>query len=344
MAEFAFGPTGHNAHLGHCRNPWDPERITGGSSSGSGAAVAARLAFGALGSDTGGSIRTPAHFCGLAGLKPTWGRVSRAGAMPLSPSMDTVGPLARTAEDAALLVRAIAGPDPADPTAVDRPPPEVAAAAGGSLAGLSIGLPMTGFEETEPEVMAAVEAMARTLEGMGARLVRVPLPDMEAIAMLANTVIGAEAAAFHANWLAERPDEYTPQVRTRLSIGLAIPAAEYINALRARPSALEGFLATALDGVDALACPVAAMPAPRIDETDVGGGAKMAALLGLVTRYTRPFNYLGLPALALPAGFSAAGLPIGVQLVGRPFSEGLLLGLGIAYERAARWHERVPPA
>jgi aspartyl-tRNA(Asn)/glutamyl-tRNA(Gln) amidotransferase subunit A len=271
-------------------------------------------------------------------MKPTWGRVSRAGAMPLSPSMDTVGPLARTLGDVGLLLRAICGADPADPTAVDLPPPEPLA----EVAGLRVGLPENGFDETDPEVAAAVEAMALVLERLGATVSRVRLPDMEAVGMLANTVIGAEAASHHANWLRERPGDYTPQVRTRLSVGLAIPATDYIDATRARGAVLEEFLSTVLDRVDALVCPTVAVPAPRIDETDVGGSPAMARVLGLMTRYTRPFNYLGLPALSVPVGFTAAGLPMGAQVVGRPFAEGLLLGLGLAYEREAPWHERLP--
>ncbi|WP_207479185.1 amidase [Arenibaculum pallidiluteum] len=339
MAEFAFGPTGHNAYLGAARNPWDRDRVTGGSSSGSAAAVAGRLAFAALGSDTGGSIRTPAHFCGLAGMKPTWGRVSRAGAMPLSPSMDTIGPLARTVEDVGIVLRAICGPDAADPTAADRPPPEDA----GDVAGLRLGMPENGFEATNPEIADAVAAVADALARLAASVRTVRMPDLESIGMLANTVIGAEAAAHHAAWLRERPDEYTAQVRTRLSVGLAIPATAYIDALRARRPALDAFLAGPLSQVDALICPAVAVPAPGISETDVAGSPRMAEVLGLMTRYTRPFSYLGLPALSVPAGFTTEGLPLGVQLVGRPFAEGTLLRLGRAYERQARWHERIPP-
>jgi aspartyl-tRNA(Asn)/glutamyl-tRNA(Gln) amidotransferase subunit A len=339
MAEFAFGPTGHNAHLGPCRNPWDRERITGGSSSGSAAAVAARLAFGALGSDTGGSIRTPSHFCGLVGMKPTWGRVSRAGAMPLSPSLDTIGPLARTVEDAELLLKAICGPDPEDPTAADLPAPDI----GGPIAGLRVGLPASGFEDAEPEIVRAMEAMARALERLGATVSTVEMPDFAGIGMLANTVLFAEAASQHGNWLRERPEDYTPQVRARLSTGLAIPAPAYIDALRARGTALASMLDGVFGRVDALLCPAVAVPAPRIDRTDVAGSSRMAGVLGLMTQYTRPFNYLGLPALSVPAGFTGAGLPVGMQLAGRPFSEGLLLRLGRAYEREARWHEHIPP-
>jgi aspartyl-tRNA(Asn)/glutamyl-tRNA(Gln) amidotransferase subunit A len=342
MAEFAYGPTGHNAHYGPVHNPFALDRITGGSSSGSGAAVAARLTFAALGSDTGGSIRMPAHFCGVTGLKTTVGRISRAGAMPLSQSLDTVGPLARCAEDCAVLLGLMAGADPGDPTAISGPLPDYAAATAGSIKGLTIGVPTAFYvDDLDAEVAGILDATIAVLKREGANVVQVELPDQRQLTGASQLVLAVEAAAFHKRWMIERPQDYGPQVLMRLQNGLAIPGVSYLEALRWRGPALAAYLA-AVANVDALIAPVSPIAAPTIAESDVGNGPDAEAVIQRLTRFTRPINYLGLPALSIPAGFTRGGLPVGMQLVGRSFDEAMLLRIGAAFQRATDFHDRVP--
>jgi aspartyl-tRNA(Asn)/glutamyl-tRNA(Gln) amidotransferase subunit A len=344
MAEFAFGPTGHNWHYGHCRNPWDPQRITGGSSSGSGSSTAARANFAALGSDTGGSIRLPAHFCGTSGIKPTYGRVSRAGAMPLSFSLDTVGPLARTVEDAALIAQVIAGPDPRDPVADPRPVPDWMAQLARPIAGMRIGRPRQYFyDDCDGEIAAALDASLEVFRQLGATVVDVDLPDMAAWNAAGVMIIGAEATAAHGNWLRTRPQDYSEQLRGRLEQGLAVPATAYIDALRLRGPALAEFCAGVFSKVDVLHAPVVPFQTPTIEETDLGGSERAVKLLANVTRLTRPGNYLGLPIVSAIAGFTRAGMPVGMQLIAKPFDETAALRVGHAFQRATEWHLRAPP-
>ncbi|MGC2317110.1 MAG: amidase [Bradyrhizobium sp.] len=342
MAEFAYGPTGHNVHYGAVRNPWAFDHITGGSSSGSGAAVAARLTFAALGSDTGGSIRMPAHFCGVTGLKTTVGRISRAGAMPLSQSLDTVGPLARSAEDCALLLGLMAGEDSDDPTAIAGPVPDYVAATQGSIKGLGIGVPTAFYvDELDPEVALALDETIAVLKREGAHIVRVELPEQRRLTAACQLVLAVEAAAFHKRWMIEHPQDYGPQVLMRLQNGLAIPGVSYLEAMRWRGPALAEHL-SAVAGVDAVIAPVAPVAAPTIAESDVGNSPDAEAVIQRLTRFTRPINYLGLPSLAIPAGFTRGGLPLGMQLIGRSFDEAMLLRIGAAFQRATDFHERVP--
>src|ERR1700676_5344045 len=342
MAEFAYGPTGHNAHYGPVHNPFALDRITGGSSSGSGAAVAARLTFAALGSDTGGSIRMPAHFCGVTGLKTTVGRVSRAGAMPLSQSLDTVGPLAQTVEDCALLTGLMAGADPEDLTASTRPVPDYMAATKGSLKGLKIGVPTAFYvDDLDAEVARVLDETIAVLKREGANIVQVELPDQPQLTGASQLVLAVEAAAFHKRWMIERPQDYGPQVLMRLQNGLAIPGVSYLEAMRWRGSALAAHLA-AVEGVDAVIAPVAPVAAPTIAESDVGNSPDAEAVIQRLTRFTRPINCLGLPALSIPTGFTRGGLPVGMQLIGRSFDEAMLLRIGAAFQRATDFHDRVP--
>lgn len=331
MAEFAMGPTGHNAHLGRCRNPWDPERITGGSSSGSGAAVAGRLAFGSLGSDTGGSVRLPAALCGVVGLKPTQGATPMDGVMPLSESLDCVGPLARSAEDAATLFSAITGrTDAAD-------------AIGQGVGGLRLGIPRQFYYDgLDPAVAAALERARAVLERAGARVVEVDIPDHEPYGDLANLVFTPEAAAVHAPWLRERPQDYGPQVRARLLQGLMVPAASYLQAKQLRALHLRAMIDGPFAQCDALFVPALRSRVPTAAQTDVGAGPAMAAVVAGVAALTRPVSYLGLPALVTPAGFDPDGMPIAMQLIARPQAEATLLRIADAYERAAGWLSRVP--
>jgi aspartyl-tRNA(Asn)/glutamyl-tRNA(Gln) amidotransferase subunit A len=344
MAEFAYGPTGHNYHYGAVHNPWKSGHVTGGSSSGSGSAVGARLTFAALGSDTGGSVRMPAHFCGVTGLKTTYGRVSRAGAMPLSQSLDTVGPLARTVEDCALLLGLMAGADPEDPTASTLPVPDYLAAASASIKGLRIGVPTSYYvDELDADVAKVLDDTIAVLKREGADIVKVELPDQRQLSAASQLVLAVEAAAFHKRWLIERPQDYGPQVLMRLQNGLAIPGVLYLEALRWRGPALAAHIA-ATSEVDAVIAPAAPLAAPTIAESDVGNAPDAEAVIQRLTRFTRPVNYLGLPSLSIPSGFNAKGLPIGMQLVGRSFDEATLITIGAAFQRATDFHDKVPPA
>lgn len=342
MAEFAYGPTGHNSHYGAVHNPWGLDHITGGSSSGSGAAVAARLTFAALGSDTGGSIRMPAHFCGVTGLKTTVGRISRAGAMPLSQSLDTVGPLARSALDCALLLGLMAGADPHDPTAITGSLPDYAAAMQAPIKGLTIGVPTAFYvDDLDAEVARILDETIAALKAEGAKVVQVELPEQRQLTAACQLVLAVEAAAFHKRWMIERPGDYGPQVLMRLQNGLAIPGVPYLEAMRWRGPALAAYLA-AVAGVDAVIAPVAPVAAPTIAESDVGNSPDAESVIQRLTRFTRPINYLGLPSLAIPAGFTRDGLPVGMQLIGRSFDEAMLLRIGAAFQRATDFHDRVP--
>lgn len=346
MAEFAAGPTGHNVHHGHCRNPWDQTRVTGGSSSGSGASVAARMIYGALGSDTGGSIRLPAAACGVVGMKATYGRVSRAGAVARSWSLDHVGPLTRTVRDNARMLAVIAGHDPEDSTTSEKPVPDYEALLEGGVADLRIGLalPKEGLAPLDPQIGAAVQAAADTLGRLGARVTPVTLPDFTALYRAAEVMVKCEAAAMHRPWMEKTPELYANQVRTRMEAGFFIPATQYIDALRLRAHFVKEFLSTAMDGVDAVLLPAIPFPLPTIEETDTetkGGPAVLKMVAGF-TGLTRPFNTLGVPALSVPCGFDTNGAPIGLQLVGRPFDEARLYRIGHAYQGATEHHLRVP--
>jgi aspartyl-tRNA(Asn)/glutamyl-tRNA(Gln) amidotransferase subunit A len=342
MVEFAYGPTGHNPHYGAVRNPWNTDHITGGSSSGSGSAVAARLTYAALGSDTGGSIRMPAHFCGVTGLKTTVGRVSRAGAMPLSWSLDTVGPLARTVEDCALLTQLMAGADPEDPTASDLPVPDYMAAAKQPIRGLKIGVPSAFYvDDLDVEVARVLDETLAVLKKEGAEIVKVELPDQHQLTAACQFVLATEAASLHKRWMIERPQDYGAQVLMRLQNGLAIPAVSYLEAMRWRGPALSAYLA-AVEGTDAVIAPVAPMPAVTIAESDVGNSLEAEAVIQRITRFTRPINYLGLPSLSTPAGFTKSGLPVGMQIIGRSFDEAMLIRIGAAFQRVTDYHQKVP--
>jgi aspartyl-tRNA(Asn)/glutamyl-tRNA(Gln) amidotransferase subunit A len=342
MVEFAYGPTGHNPHYGAVKNPWNTDHITGGSSSGSGSAVAARLTFAALGSDTGGSIRMPAHFCGVTGLKTTVGRVSRAGAMPLSWSLDTVGPLAQTVEDCALLTGLMAGADPEDPTASNSPVPDYMAATKQPIKGLKIGVPSAFYvDDLDAEVARVLDETLATLKKEGAEIVKVELPDQRQLTAACQLVLATEAAALHKRWMIERPQDYGAQVFMRLQNGLAIPAVSYLEAMRWRGPALAAYLA-AVEGTDAVIAPVAPMPAVTIAESDVGNSPDAEAVIQRITRFTRPINYLGLPSLSIPTGFTRTGLPVGMQIIGRSFDEAMLVRIGAAFQRATDFHQKVP--
>ncbi|MCW5605487.1 MAG: amidase [Burkholderiales bacterium] len=343
MAEFAANPTGHNDHWGHCRNPWNPLHMTGGSSSGSGSAVGARACFGSLGSDTGGSVRLPAAACGVIGLKPTYGLISRYGIMPRSWSQDTVGPLTRTAQDCARITRIIAGADPLDPTCATRPVPNYEKELSGSVRGLRIGVPSNHYYEgATDDVRRCMEASLEVFRSLGARAVEITVPDPARLFLLSNTISISEASTIHHRWMRERPQDYSLYVRTRIEPGYQIPVTAYLEALNLRAHFLEEFMRSVYSKVDVLHAPVMIIPPPTIAETEPRASGDVSGIVGRITRNTRPTNYLGLPALSVPAGFSRDGLPIAFQLMGAPFSEALLFRAAHLYQQETEWHVRAP--
>ncbi len=344
MVEFAYGPEGLNAHHGAPRNPWDAAiaRMPGGSSSGSGVAVAAGLAVAALGSDTGGSIRIPASLCGITGLKPTYGRVSRGGVLPLAWSMDHVGPMTRSAADAALMLGAMAGYDPGDASTSVLPVPDYVAALTSDVKGLRVGLLRAFFlDAATPDVRGAVERAAVTLAGAGAIVDEVTLPSVVHVAAAAYAVVASEALAYHTPWLKTRPADYDPEVRQRLQLGAFVTGADYVRAQQVR-ALVRDDIDAALAHRDVLLAPATPLTAPRVDERQTTLGDGPADVRGALIRLTRPFNVSGHPTCALPCGFSGDGLPIGMQLVGRPFDEATVLRAADAYQRLTDWHTRRP--
>jgi aspartyl-tRNA(Asn)/glutamyl-tRNA(Gln) amidotransferase subunit A len=343
MTELALGPFGDNAHHGDVQNPWRASHAAGGSSSGSAAAVAAGFVVGTLGSDTGGSIRLPAACCGVVGLKPTYGRVSRAGVMPLSWSLDHLGPLTRTVADTALLLGVIAGHDPCDATSSRRGVPYYERMLGTPVEGLRVGLPENYFfDGLDTEVDDAVRDAARVVESLGAEIVTVRVPDPRPVVDVSNVIARAESSAVHARIVRERPHELQPAVRARLEVGFHIPAHDYLQALRLRARCARAFVADVFAETDALLAPVIPEPAPALAVVKAGTVEEVVSRMGRFSRLTRPFNGLGLPALSVPCGFSREGLPLALQIVGRPFDEATVLRLGHAYERATDWAARRP--
>jgi aspartyl-tRNA(Asn)/glutamyl-tRNA(Gln) amidotransferase subunit A len=347
MAEFALSPTGFNGHFGHGLNPWSPAHACGGSSSGSGIAVAARLVFGSLGTDTGGSIRHPSAMCGVTGLKPTWRRVSSAGVLPLSASLDCPGPMAQSARDCARLLMLAARPNAADGLCTARPTEDYEARLGGDLRGVRIGVPQAYYrDDLDVQVAAALQASLGVLRGRGATLVAVAVPDMALVNALAQLMMSVEAAALHARWIAQRPQDYAEQVLRRIDPGFAYPAVRYAEALALRTRITQDWVDHCLADCDLVHLPTLPVTTPTIaattaTTTDSDATAVMQAI-ARVTHATRGINYLGLPAISVPAGFSQAGLPLAFQLVARPYAEGALLQAADAYQRDTDWHRRLP--
>jgi aspartyl-tRNA(Asn)/glutamyl-tRNA(Gln) amidotransferase subunit A len=343
MHEFAYGPTGVNPHYGTATNPWDRARMPGGSSSGSGVAVAASLAAAALGTDTGGSVRIPASLCGIVGLKPTYGRVSRAGVIPLAWSLDHVGPMTRTVEDAAILLHTLAGRDPADPSTADVPVRDYRRALETRIRGLRLGLPRDlFFEHLDPEVRAAVLGAARSLEGLGLAVEEVPLPRISHAVPASFAIITAEATAYHEGYLRTHAAEYGADVRARLMSGQFVLATQYLKAQRAR-QVIRSDVDAVLRHLDALLLPTTPIPAQPLEAREVTVDGVTEDVRWWLVRCTRPINVTGHPALSLPCGFTAGGLPIGLQLVGRYFDEATLLCIGHAFEGLSPIKGRRPP-
>jgi aspartyl-tRNA(Asn)/glutamyl-tRNA(Gln) amidotransferase subunit A len=331
MHEMAYGITSANPHFGPVRNPWKPEHSPGGSSGGSAATVAAHIVYMAMGTDTGGSIRIPASFCGTVGLKPTYGRVSRHGVLPLGYSLDHMGPLTRTVRDAALVLNAIAGRDSKDPTSSRKPIADYVPKEGCSIRGLRVGIPENFyFERLDPDVETAVRgAIART-ESLGASVRPVRLPNVGALNAVARMVLLAEASAV-ASPAVERRELFGSDVLALLDQGRLVPAVDYINAQRLRRRMRREFDALWSE-VDCLFTPTTPNTAPKIGDTTIRLGGVDEDVRLATTRLVRGINALGYPALSIPCGLSGAGLPIGLQIIGPPFEEGRILRAGAALE------------
>ena len=336
LHQFAFGATGRSSDYGPACNPWDTMRVTGGSSSGSGAAVAAGECFAALGTDTGGSIRIPASLCGVVGLKPTFGRVSRAGVLPLSWSLDHVGPLTRTVEDAAIVLPALAGRDDADDWSSSEPVPDYREHIGDGVKGLRIGVPDSFFSDSLlPEIDAAVKEALRVLEGLGAIVEPVTLPYIDDLPNAVTAIMLPEALSYHHKWMAERPEDYADDVRYRLELGATFLAVDYVEAQRFREMAVRDWREQVFSRFDIIATASTQTTATPIEASD------LSVVFSLI-RLTNPLNLLGGPSISVPCGFSPNGLPIGLQLAGRWWDEATVLRAAHAYEQATDWHTKRP--
>lgn len=337
MHEIALGVTNVNPHFGACRNPWAPERVTGGSSGGSAAALAAGLCLGSLGSDTGGSIRIPASLCGVVGFKPTRGRVSLRGVIPLSWNMDHAGPLARSVLDAALLLRKVAGYDSEDPFSDPTAQGEIPMPSG-QVTGWRIAVASDDyFTVSDPEVWAALQAAAQVFRALGAQVEAVEFPEARRAAEANGLMVTSDAAAFHRERLQAHPDGFGADVLQRLQFGAALTSGEYVLA-RHTQAVLHHSFTRFFDRYDVLLTPTTPVAAPPIEGPDAVEQARW------LTRFTAPFNLTGLPALSLPCGFTTNGLPIGLQIIARPWDEAKVLQAAYAYEQATPWHTQEPSA
>lgn len=343
LHEFAIGATTENPFYGTCHNPWNFDYIPGGSSGGSAAAVAAGLGLASLGSCTGGSIRIPASFCGIVGLKPTYGVVPRTGIVPNSSSLDHGGPLTRTAADAADVLEAIAGPDGKDPSAVTQTLPSARTALRRSVKGLRIGVPTNYyFDIIDPEVDALVREAIAELRRLGARIVPVQVPAVEHCLDACVVVAWSECANFHRRWLMERPHDYGADTLEYLSGALAYRGTDYVQAQRVRARIRQSFREV-FRTVDVLASPTGVITASRIGQTEFKLGRRSVPVLSVMARITCIANLTGEPAVSVPCGFTRAGLPVGLQIHGPKMSDMLVLGVANAYEQASGWADRTPP-
>jgi aspartyl-tRNA(Asn)/glutamyl-tRNA(Gln) amidotransferase subunit A len=342
LHEFAYGVLTDSSHFGPTRNPWDLDCVPGGSSGGSAAAVAADLCIAATGSDTGGSIRIPAALCGVVGLKPTYGRVSCRGLIPLAWSLDHAGPITKSVFDAAVMLGALAGYDPDDPASVAVPVPDFTAGLRDGVAGLRIAVdPGYAFAGISAEVAVAFRKALATLADLGATVIEVSVPHVEEGLDAALTILKAEATAYHQAWLTGRPDDYRPDVRARLERGFEVRGIEVGRAWHTRRQLIRDF-ERLFEQADLFATPMCGIPAPRLGEREVNLNGQATPVMAPLTRFTRVFNLTGLPAISVPCGFSAGGLPIGLQLAGRAFNEATVLRAACAYEAASPWRGQRP--
>jgi aspartyl-tRNA(Asn)/glutamyl-tRNA(Gln) amidotransferase subunit A len=346
--EFAFGAPDPAKPFPAPRTPWDPNGWAGGSSSGSGAAVGAGLALGALGSDTGGSIRVPAALCGVSGLMPTYGRVPKSGVVPLAYSLDHVGPLAVSARDCALLLGTLAGPDPTDPSSADRPVPDWAGSLRDSLEGMTIGVERAHFfpPNADPELRPVFDAAVATLAERGATVVEGELPRYEEMLVANMVTIVSEALAYHGNDLRERWGDFFAATRASFAQGAFVTGADYVQAQRARRRA-QRELADLYTRVDAIVSPTCATGAIPYDAFNPDQASELDELFqdlnSLFSLFLTPYwDCVGNPALAIPMGFTAAGMPLSLQIGGRPFDEQTILDVGHAFQSTTDWHTRVP--
>ncbi len=324
------------------KNPWNLSHVPGGSSGGSAAAIAASSAVTTTGSDTGGSIRIPAAFCGVVGLKPTYGRVSRAGVFPESWSLDHVGPITRRVEDAALMLTIMAGRDELDPTSSNFPVPDYLSALQKDVSHLRIGVPRNYFfERCHDEVRRAVDSAISLLEQLGCTYVDFDFPQLPAIMGAYTTIDSCEASAYHEREIAERPADFQPDVRLLLEQGLFIPATYYIQALRIRAKIFPEILRL-FERFDVIVTPSEPMAAPEIGQRTVTFDEGEESVDSAMVRYLAPFNLTGLPAISVPCGFSASGLPIGMQIIGKAYDESTVLRVAQAYEQLSKWYLRTP--
>lgn len=342
MLEFAYASV--HPDYGPTPNPWDLTRSTSGSSSGSGAAVAAGMGYGSVGTDTGGSIRLPAAYCGIVGLKPTYGRVSRHGVVPVSWSCDHVGPMTRTVADCAAMLGVLAGEDPRDATSGRAAVPDYQHLLGADIGGRRIAICDAYLRKSvDPSVQALVETAIGQLEALGAVVEEIALPSpSEAVPALLG-ILTPEAATFHLKWLRERPEDYTPAVRERLELGVITPAISYLQAQRARQRIVTE-MRSALRGFDVVAMPTAPTAATPLDSDIVTSAEADPELLAALINFTGPFDLTGFPAISIPCGFTENGLPVGLQLVAHPYQETTLFNVAQAYESSTDWHRRNPPA
>ena len=342
LHEFAYGVTSENPHFGTTPNPWDTSRVAGGSSGGSAAAVIAGLCAGALGSDTGGSVRIPAAMCGVVGLKPTYGRVSVRGVVELAQSLDCVGPICRRVEDVAVMMNSLAGYDSGDVHSENRPVPDYTEALRDSVSGMKAGVPRQHcFEDLHPDVENSVAEAIGVLAKLGMEIVELDLPSIPDAHEATLTILMAEASHFHQTRLAEHREDFGLDVRQILEDGQKLSAADYIGATRSRELARHEF-AQAFEAVDFILTSTVPAPAPLRSMMDTSDGSDSNLIRPRLTQNTRIFNLLGLPAISVPCGFTKEGLPVGLQIVGRWWAEGELLQVAHAYEQATPWHEMRP--
>lgn len=343
LHEFAFGVTSNNPHFGPVRNPWDRSRVAGGSSGGSAAAVASGMGFASIGSDTRGSIRIPAAACGIVGLKPTYGLVSTRGVIPLSWSLDHIGPLARSVEDAALVLEAIAGHDAQDPASVTQSTTHYAAALERDPAQFAIGICREYFfEKIDPEIRKAVEEAVDVLRSAGMEVREVEIPHIGQALEASTHIQRPEATAYHQDYLRSHAADYGVEVRQKLEMGWTVSAVEYMNAQWTRQLLKEEFNQV-FQQVHCLAAPTLPAFPPPLGEDFVTISGEQEDVGQAYVRLNAPQNLTGLPALSLPCGFGSQGLPIGLQLIAPAFQESTLLTIGAAYQRLTDWHLRRPP-